>query len=656
MSLPVPNLDDRRFQDIVDEAKRMIPRFCPEWTNHNLSDPGVALIELFAWMTELTLFRLNQVPDRQFTQFLNLVGITPFPARPATASLTFWLSAVPDEPVLVPAGTEVGTADGSGSVVFATVDDLRIDQPELTAALTGNGEEGLRDVLAELRYDRDTVACFPSQPVRPDDAFYLGFDRSLAGQAIELLFDTAASGVGLDPQRPPIRWEAWTGEYWVPATVHSDDTGGLNRNGTVVLMVPRLHEPLNLANQRRWWLRVRLVEAAADQPTYATTPQVRSVQASCLGGTVRAEHSELITGEVLGRASGEAGLTFTLAHRPVLPRRADEVIVVTADAQAADALAGHSQVTTWTEVADFSASGPDDRHVTWDEGAGLVRFGPAVRYPDGSIRHHGAVPPSGGTVTVARYRHGGGSAGNVGAGTLTSMRVGIPFVDRVENLLVARGGVDPEAVANVKERGPLSLRAGERAVTAGDYERLALESTTEVARARCLPARNAGEPVRVLLVPRVPGTADTHTMDDFALGDALYQTVQSHLDARRVIGSTVELTAPYYVGLSVVTMVRAAAGRPPTLVRQRVLDALYAHLSPVPDDAGTRAGWTWDTPITTGAITALVAELDGVAGVDELVCFEVDLRSGQRLGDPIELLALDERTLPLGAKHRVVVR
>ncbi len=652
MSLPVPNLDDRRFQDIVDEAKRMIPRFCPEWTNHNLSDPGVALVELFAWMTELTLYRLNQVPDRQFTQFLNLVGIAPFPARPASVPLTFWLSAVPEEPVLVPAGTEVATAEGAdGGVVFATVDDLRIDQPALAAALTGNGEDNLRDVLPELRYDRDAVACFPSQPVRPEDAFYLGFDRSLAGQVIELSFDTAASGVGLDPQRPPIRWEAWTGEFWVPATVHSDDTGGLNRDGTVVLMVPRLHEPLTLANQRRWWLRVRLVEAAADQPTYATTPLVRNVRAACLGGTVRAEHSELVVDEVLGRATGEAGMTFSLAHAPVLPRRDDEFVLVAGGGTGTDGVAR-----LWREVPDFSASGPDDTHVVWDDAAGVIRFGPAVRYPDGTVRHHGAVPPSGATISVARYRHGGGSAGNVGAGTLTMMRVGIPFVDRVENLAPARGGVDPEAVDNVKERGPLTLRAGERAVTAGDFERLALESTTEVARARCLPATRPGEPVRVLLVPRLAAPPDLHTIDDFALDDRLYQTVQRYLDERRVIGSVVELTAPYYVGLSVVTMVRAATGRPPTLVRQRVLDALYAHLSPVPSPDGSHAGWAWGAPVTSAGLTNLVAELDGVAGVDELVCFEVDLRSGQRLGDPIDLLSLDERTLPLGAKHRVVVR
>ena len=50
MRLPAPNLDDRRFQDILDEARRLIPRYCPEWTDHNLSDPGITLLELFAFV------------------------------------------------------------------------------------------------------------------------------------------------------------------------------------------------------------------------------------------------------------------------------------------------------------------------------------------------------------------------------------------------------------------------------------------------------------------------------------------------------------------------------------------------------------------------------------------------------------------------------
>ena len=70
-----PNLDDRTFQDLVDEAKRLIPRYCPEWTDHNLSDPGITLLELFAWMTDLLIYRLNRVPDKNYIKYLELIGV-----------------------------------------------------------------------------------------------------------------------------------------------------------------------------------------------------------------------------------------------------------------------------------------------------------------------------------------------------------------------------------------------------------------------------------------------------------------------------------------------------------------------------------------------------------------------------------------------------
>jgi predicted phage baseplate assembly protein len=645
MSLPVVNLDDRRFQDIVDEAKRMIPRLCPEWTNHNISDPGVALIELFAWMTDLVLYRLNQVPDRLYTQFLNLVGVQPFSAQAATADLTFWLSAIPGEVVVVPAGTEVACPDGNPPIVFTTITDLRIDQPEMISALTGNAEDGLIDVLPALRYDRDVVTCFPSNPIRTNDAFYIGFDRSLAGQVIRMNIDTAAAGVGIDPQRPPIVWEAWTGEYWVSCEIYSDETGGLNRDGEVLMMVPRLHEPLSLASQRAWWVRVRLINAVNDQPTYLTSPQVRSVAVGCVGGTAVAEHSELMGREDLGRSTGVSGQTFDLPRRPILPRRAGEHIVIV-----------HDDVeSNWTEVADFSRSGPGDRHVVWDEAQGRVRFGPVVRHPDGRTTQHGAIPPTGARVVTSAFRAGGGSVGNVGSGQISALRSAIPYVDRVENLAPSRGGVDAESVENVKARGPMTVRTGFRAVTGADYERLALDATPKVARARCLPSMNANDPVRLLVVPVIGRTPDTHTIDDFLLNDNLYRTVSQYLDERRVIGTTLEIGTPFYVGVSVAVMVKSAAGRPPTVVRQRVLDVLYQYLSPI-DGGVTGAGWPWGVPLTSASLIPIIAEVEGVSDIDELVMFEVDLRNGIRLGDAVDTITLDDRTLLLGSKHRVVAR
>ena len=93
MPLPVPDLDDRSFQDLVNEARRRIPLYCPEWTDHNLSDPGITLIELFAWMTEVLIYRLNKVPEKNYVKFLELLGVRLAPATAASAEVTFRLTA-----------------------------------------------------------------------------------------------------------------------------------------------------------------------------------------------------------------------------------------------------------------------------------------------------------------------------------------------------------------------------------------------------------------------------------------------------------------------------------------------------------------------------------------------------------------------------------
>src|SRR5204862_7239953 len=71
--IPPPKLDDRTFNDIVDEAISMIPSYAPEWTNHNPSDPGITLVELFAYLTEMLVYRVNRVTDDNMRAFLKLI-------------------------------------------------------------------------------------------------------------------------------------------------------------------------------------------------------------------------------------------------------------------------------------------------------------------------------------------------------------------------------------------------------------------------------------------------------------------------------------------------------------------------------------------------------------------------------------------------------
>jgi len=77
MPLPLPNLDDLTYEELMEEAISLIPSLTPEWTDHNSSDPGIALIELFAWLTEMTLYRVNRIPDANYYTFLKLLSGQP---------------------------------------------------------------------------------------------------------------------------------------------------------------------------------------------------------------------------------------------------------------------------------------------------------------------------------------------------------------------------------------------------------------------------------------------------------------------------------------------------------------------------------------------------------------------------------------------------
>ena len=73
MPIPLPILDDRRFDDLTEELRALIPRYCPEWTDHNPSDPGITLIELFAWLGETLIYRLDRLPEASLRQLLALL-------------------------------------------------------------------------------------------------------------------------------------------------------------------------------------------------------------------------------------------------------------------------------------------------------------------------------------------------------------------------------------------------------------------------------------------------------------------------------------------------------------------------------------------------------------------------------------------------------
>jgi predicted phage baseplate assembly protein len=647
MALPTPNLDDRRFQDLVDDAKRMVMRRCPEWTDHNVSDPGVTLIETFAFMTDQLLFRLNQVPDRLYVKFLELIGLRLIPATPAQVDVTFWLSAPAITSVGIPAGTSVATmrTETDESIVFSTNQDMQIIPCVLDRVATqGAQEDSVDDRTDELKMNQP----FPAFAELPavGDTLLVGLSTAVPNCVVRLDVHCRVEGVGVHPDHPPLVWEAWNGKEWKKCRVSHDGTGALNANGEIHVHMPADHDASVLGGERAGWLRARVIEVDADFPKYNASPVITGLSASTIGGTVECDHCEIVNEEVLGLSEGVPGQEFTTLRRPVVIGAGAAMLETTSEGGWVE----------WTSVQHFAGSSPNDRHYILDGESGTISFGPVIREEDGGTRQYGAVPEYGSTIRLRRYATGGGRVGNVGKGTIQTLKSSIPFVARVENLDGAWGGVDGETVEEAKSRGPILLRTRSRAVTAEDYEAITQEAAPDVARVRCVTAGDddvdAGA-VRVLIVPAAAQVAGKIDFAELVPGEETLARISERLDEVRLIGTRVLVSPPKYRGVTVVARVIARPRLDTARVRADALEALYKHLNPISGGPDGK-GWPFGRPVQAGDVYALLQRVRGVDLVEDVRLFGANPVTGER-GEEAQRLDVDPHSLIFSYEHHIRV-
>ncbi|HEV2755279.1 MAG TPA: putative baseplate assembly protein [Actinomycetota bacterium] len=648
MTLEAPNLDDRRFQDLVDEAKRRVQRSCPEWSDHNVSDPGVTLIEAFAFMVDQLFYRLNRVPDRVYVKLLDLIGVRRFPPAAAKGDVTFWLSSAYTDAVQIPVGTVVSTlrTEREDPIVFTVTRSLTIPPCSLIAiAKQAGGSEVIADLTPRMGL-AEPIRCFSTVPA-PGDAFLLGLDAPVPSCTVLVRVECTTEGAGVDPDDPPLAWEAWTDAGWVACELESDGTGGFNRRrGDVKLHVPGTHAPGSFAGRARGWLRCRVVQPRPGQEMYSRSPRIDHLSVQTVAGTVPVEHAEVFEDEVLGTCDGTPGQRFVLSHTPVVPTADPPVVQVAAGEGWED----------WTEVETFARSGPADRHFDLDQSTGEISFGPAVREPNGVMRNFGAVPPPGATARIKSYRAGGGAAGNVPAGAISVLKGAIPFVWRVENRRPATGGVEGEDVEGAKERGPIELRTRDRAITAADYENLTRNIAPEIARVKCLPVADRGDAnvVRVLVLPALTeGTEAAVDLDALRPSSAVLDKIERYLDERRAVGTHLIVQPPKYQAVTVVARIRARPGHPAGGVSAAAVQALSRYFHPLaggPD--GT--GWPFGRPAHLGDVHAVLQSVRGVDLVGDAKLFAVNPKTGAH-GPAVTRVDVDERTVVVSFRHQVLV-
>jgi hypothetical protein len=303
---------------------------------------------------------------------------------------------------------------------------------------------------------------------------------------------------------------------------------------------------------------------------------------------------ERIDAELIGTTTGVAGQAFRIAKPPVIAPTGDDLDLLLGIELTAGAAAAGKAVRTvdgrsfeiWQEVPMFAESGPDDPVYILDRGAGVIQLGP----PGGTGVGAGRVPAAGLQVR-AWYRRGGGRAGNVVAGSLTSLRDG-PEGVQVVNAEAAGGGSDGETIEMLERRAPTAMASLRAAVTARDYEQVVLDAGG-IARAHAYAQAQLwrhAEPgvVEVAAIPAIDASAlpDGAITADVVTAhrvEALRQRAAAALDKRRPLGVRVNVAWAQVRPVSVSVRVTIGSEADPVAVEHGVRQRINTLFSPVRD-------------------------------------------------------------------------
>jgi hypothetical protein len=634
MALEPIKLDDLSWNEMVVAIRRRIAAASNgAWTLHAPVDPGITLLEMFAYLLDQRVYWMDQVPDSLARGALALLGEQPRPTRAAATVMHF--PAV-ETTVLLNAGTELTLDRSAPPLVFTTKKEIVLlpfaqAGKRLSLFIAG------ADRTADLEHGK-VMRLFPSAgAAEVRIGFWLPgpLPAGAANKCFSLLFQMR-SPANVDPEWVP-QWSPEARQrVAAPAKISwfysgkagkrirfdakevSDGTGGLRRSGVVLLPVKT-----RTADETDWqpesfdaetglhlytlWLHVESASFSAPPRLERLVPNV-----------VIATHQRETTEHHLQRDFLPLpGNSLTLADLPEAelvkdhPPIEDTIKLAIREAD--------GQWHPWESTLDLSFHGPAERVFIVDRLLGKISFGDGLTGRLPVLKHDGQPQ------FKVRYFVGGGAAGNLGA-NLNWESAGLAALGDARlaavNLVQTEGGEEPETMAAARERAGTELRKRTRAILREDYEEIA-RSVPGVAIKRahaavglhpnhpCVPIPGA---VTVFIVPDV-SRPDVLSEDSAEFESAIVESafvaaplpdpgalamVRAKLEKTRLAGSEVFVSAPRYQPVNLTVDIESNSADA-TQLGWKIRRRLRSFLDPlVGGDLGD--GWPFGEPVRPSAI------------------------------------------------------
>jgi predicted phage baseplate assembly protein len=645
-------LDDLTWEQMTTAIRGRIPaESAGSWTLHAPVDPGITLLELYAWLLEQRLYWLDQVPDTFVDAVLRLLGMPERkPASPATTVLWF-TSTGPPAPAAQPAPTVTpGTpfsCDPLDQVGMSLTQDVTVLQvaglsvtadPQIAGPLivsaTGKdpgtvdarpmGGLALLPTNGEPGQARITITMPAPVPAEAGQWLSLLAELDVPDRVYPAWSPDAVSGV---PPPANLTWQYQDGGAVTAFAAGDvdDGTAGLRRSGIVRVRIPDAWRTEAAAASANHVLII-----GTQKCTFSSPPRLLRL---CINAG-QAVQQRTVTGDpTLLVDQVRNWLPLPGRQLELLPSAAGQLLTASLNLLETD-----GETHEWKQTTDFTVHGPDDRVFVVDRDRGALEFGDGLT---GQIPLPEATAPSDQLLQIS-WSIGGGASAN---GGLTSWQptdlASIPATLAgltVQNLVPVTGGLDPETISQARVRAAATLSERHRGVTKPDYETIALETPgVGVARALvqvgdhpkfpCTPVAGA---ISVYLVPDAPRRSEDWDRPDFTShpmpDPGLFSAVSNRVGEGRLMGTELSVRPPRYHPVRLqVTLAGMSADLAGT--RATLTTALRHYLDPISGGDGG-SGWVFGGPLRPSAF--LRTAQNAVTCNTQVLAVAIWVVSGQR--------------------------
>lgn len=601
-----PNLFDRRFEDLLEAARSRLPSLAPGWTDYNLHDPGITLVELLAWVAEAQMYSLGHMRRDEREAYAALFGVVPGGPRPAEGLL--W----PDRTDPVSPFTSIGHSFviGSGASVHTTKSEKPDFRPVHKTLWVGGRVASVKTWLAgggsidhTATSRRGEVPFLPfGKTAGPRDVLLIDFecggdsrlfpaDRASANGAYFVIGvradrEMALDGVLKDEPRhcrvATLNVALFAGDSKYPLHIVSDSTRGLTRTGVLVLDLSAV-----ASSPQRFTLELRAPEG------FERPPRLLRIEPNVLpivqGGLIE---REIHVGKAVPDQREELhvpGLRFGPGAEAIKVEIAED-----------------GEFREWEQHRDLSDCGPGDRAYRVDTTAGAVVFGNGV---------NGRMPRREAQILIS-YPVCAGAAGNTARNQQWIVR-GVSGVFGINPDAIG-GGVQAVSDLDMRREARHRARNEHALVTAEDIERAALAIPgLEVVRARLvLPEREAARTGDVTLIA-MRARAAVGESENIPESARWLAAIRRRLAPRMPLGCRLVVAAPRYVDFSIDAQLETVQGRDPAKVAADVRTALAERLS-IADTSAATTERTFGADVTRRDLAAWIRAVSGVRRVREL--------------------------------------